>query len=384
MTARALLGPILALALWALAVLAVAPGAQAEGSAGAAASDAAERLRAATLALSEARRAPERVAALTEVIRAHEDGLGALRGALRGVTRREAEIRTVFDARAARLSQLLGVLTSIERAPAPLLLIHPAGPLDTARSAMLVGEVLPGLQAEAEVLRRDLEEMVLLEGILREAEASLAGALVSLQDARAELSEAMAERRPLPAPEGGDPARLATLLAGADTLDTFAGGLARLEALAPADSPRSFEAARGTLPLPVQAVVLRGFEEADAAGVRRPGLVLAAPPLSLVTAPWPATLRYAGPLLDYGNVIVLEPAPDYLVIMAGLGDVFAASETIVAAGTPLGLLGGTQPGAGDFMLDATQVTGGMRRETLYMELRHRGTAINPSDWFALP
>jgi septal ring factor EnvC (AmiA/AmiB activator) len=41
-------------------------------------------------------------------------------------------------------------------------------------------------------------------------------------------------------------------------------------------------------------------------------LVLATRPNALVTTPWPSSVRYAGPLLDYGNVIILEPESDYL------------------------------------------------------------------------
>jgi septal ring factor EnvC (AmiA/AmiB activator) len=41
-----------------------------------------------------------------------------------------------------------------------------------------------------------------------------------------------------------------------------------------------------------------------------------------VTTPWPASVRYAGPLLDYGNVIILEPEADYLLIVAGLATLF--------------------------------------------------------------
>jgi septal ring factor EnvC (AmiA/AmiB activator) len=61
------------------------------------------------------------------------------------------------------------------------------------------------------------------------------------------------------------------------------------------------------LPLPVLGTVLRRFDEADAAGVARPGPGAATRPNALATTPWPASVRYAGPLLDYGNVIILEP-----------------------------------------------------------------------------
>ncbi len=57
-------------------------------------------------------------------------------------------------------------------------------------------------------------------------------------------------------------------------------------------------ALRGSLPLPVTATVLHRFNEADAAGIVRPGWVLATGPGALVTAPAAATVRFQGPLLD--------------------------------------------------------------------------------------
>ena len=53
--------------------------------------------------------------------------------------------------------------------------------------------------------------------------------------------------------------------------------------------------------------MLRGMNEADAAGIKRPGIILATRPGALVNAPTAATIRYVGPLLDYGNVMILEP-----------------------------------------------------------------------------
>ncbi|MGB1024817.1 MAG: peptidase M23, partial [Paracoccaceae bacterium] len=64
---------------------------------------------------------------------------------------------------------------------------------------------------------------------------------------------------------------------------------------------RACGAARGAVPLPVFGVLLGGFEAQDAAGISRPGLLLATAPAALVTSPWFGTVRYAGPLLDYGN-----------------------------------------------------------------------------------
>ena len=61
------------------------------------------------------------------------------------------------------------------------------------------------------------------------------------------------------------------------------------------DGGSSFATAKARLPLPVFGAILRRPGEADAAGVSRPGLTLATRPRALVTAPWPATIRYLGP-----------------------------------------------------------------------------------------
>ena len=81
-----------------------------------AAKKAAEDLQSATRALKDAREAKDRIAALSKAIRAYEDGLAAMREALRRAAIREQALRLEFDARRDQLSRLLGVLQTMERA----------------------------------------------------------------------------------------------------------------------------------------------------------------------------------------------------------------------------------------------------------------------------
>jgi hypothetical protein len=85
-----------------------------------AATQAAARLAAARVQLDAAGGSRDRVAALTETVRAYEDGLIALRDGMRRVAIRRDTLQTQMDARQAEVSQLLGVLASIGNAPAPL------------------------------------------------------------------------------------------------------------------------------------------------------------------------------------------------------------------------------------------------------------------------
>lgn len=351
---------------------------------------AAERLQAAAQALAAAERARDRVAALTATIAAFEEGLSVMRDSLRRATLREATIARRFEARSAELSQLLGVLVALERTEGPLLLLHPGGALGTARSGMLLSDVTPALAAEAAAIRTDLEEIAAIREGQQAAAAVLQDGMQRLQAARIALSRAIADREPLPQRLTDDPEALQLLLSGAETLDAFAAGLAALPAVDGSDTGveagapvgrAAFEAARGQLPLPVQASVLRRAGEADAAGIRRPGLVLATRPRALVTAPFAATIRYRGPLLDYGNVMVLEPAEGYLLVLAGLDGVYGGVGEVVAAGTAVGIMGGDEPRAQEFLASATQGSG-ERSETLYVELRRETEPVNPEPWFA--
>lgn len=363
----------------ALALAAAPVHAQPSDAAGAA-REAVTAMQEATDALAEAAEGSDRVAALTRTIRAHEEGLALLRSALRRAAQREAAIRAELDARRETIARLAGVMGTMERSQGPLLLLHPSGPLGTARAGMLLSSVTPALQGEARDIRRRLEEIARLRALQDSAAATLEEGLAAAQDARAALNQAIADRRALPAPLTDDPEAMRGLLASADTLDAFADGLLDLPPAAEAPEADDFAAARGDLPLPVRGTVLRGFNEADAAGVRRPGLVIATRPGALVTAPWPATLRYRGPLLDYGNVMVLEPGEGYLLVLAGLEQVYPAAGEVISQGAALGLMGGSVP---DFAEGGPErsALGAERSQTLYVELRDGTEPVDPRPWF---
>lgn len=368
-----------------LALLLTASAARAETVAEQAAAASAS-LAEAVQALETATKARDRVAALTRTIRAYEEGLAVLREALRQAELRETTLTLNFNAKRDQIGQLLGVLARMEADPGPLLLLHPDGPVGTARSGMILAEVTPALQAEADQLKAELAELAHLRALQAAAGKTLAEGLKAAQQARAALSQAISDRTDLPRRFTEDPAALKGLLDSADTLEAFAAGLAITD---DPDGGSSFSTARARLPLPVFGAILRRPGETDPAGVRRPGLTLATRPRALVTAPWPSTIRYLGPLLDYGNVIVLEPGDGYLLVLAGLDSLYGEVGEVIAAGAPLGLMGGgTDDMGGDVGGDTEFTAGGQDgsgaqgTETLYLELRQGAEPVDPMPWFA--
>lgn len=342
---------------------------------------AAEQLEQATVALQEAESSRDRVKALTDTVRAFEAGLAAMREGLRRVSTREAQLTRQLRARETEIGELLGVLQTIETAAPPVLLVHPSGPLGSARSAMMLAEVTPGLAARAEALRRDLQEVQTLHLLQQSAAETLEDGLAGIQAARAELSQAIADRTDLPRRFTEDPVRTAILISSTETLDGFASGLAEIAGDEIADSDADISSRKGQVPLPVQGVLLRRSGEADAAGIRRQGIIVATRPRALVTAPTASTIRYRGPLLDLGNVMILEPQPDTLFVLSGLSEVYGEAGQVIPEGMPVGLMGGATPETGAILSPSGDGAGSELSETLYIEVREGNRPVDPETWF---
>ncbi|KUF10705.1 peptidase M23 [Pseudoponticoccus marisrubri] len=364
-----------------LALAAPVSGPVAARQAGDAARDAAEALEAASVLLDTADSARDRVAALTDTVRAFEDGLAAMREGLRDAAIRETELTRRLAAQEEEVAQLLGVLTALGNRAQPETLLHPQGPLGTARSGMLVAAVTPGLAAQAAALRADLEEVTALRQLQQNAARTLEEGLSGVQNARTALSQAIADRTDLPRRFTEDPVQTEILIAATETLQGFASGLSQIGEGAEADPLPPIGDRKGLLPLPVRGVLIRGAGEADAAGVTRPGIVLATRPQALVTTPTAATIRYNGPLLDYGLVSILEPQAGLLFVLAGLEAVYGSAGEVLPAGSPVGLMGGADPQAGDVVSPSGEGGGAGRSETLYMEVRQGDQPVDPLDWF---
>lgn len=367
---------------WALTILLSATsGAWAQDDPAGAATAAVERLDQAMQSLQDADSARDRVKALTQTIQAFETGLGAMREGLRRASIREAQLTQQLDVREAEISQLLGVLQTIETSPSPVLLLHPSGPMGSARSAMMLAEVTPALNTRVERLKSDVTEMRTLRLLQQNAADTLEAGLAGVQTARAALSQAVADRTDLPRRFTEDPVRTAILIDSAETLAAFASGLSEVTAEDVTPIEADISAQKGQLVLPVQGIVLHRAGEKDAAGIARDGLILATRPRALVTTPTAATIRYRGPLLNLGNVMILEPQPSTLFVLSGLNEVYGDAGQVIPAGTPVGLMGGAAPEIGAILSLSGDGTGTDRSETLYIEVREGGSPVDPETWF---
>ncbi|KIN74648.1 murein hydrolase activator EnvC family protein [Sulfitobacter guttiformis] len=362
--------------------LAFATAASAQSDASAEARAAVVMLEEAVVQLEAADGARDRVQALTQTIQAFETGLAAMRTGLRQAAIREAQLSAKLEARDGEVGQLLAVLQRIGTNN-PTALLHPDGPTGTARAGLLLAELTPALNQRADQLRRDLQDVQTLRALQTNAEERLRTSLTAVQTARTELNQAMAERTDLPKRFTEDPISTAILIASTETLGGFASGLSQIVTDEDINValPVGIDGQIGDLPLPVRSIVLRAMNEADAAGVVRPGVLLATRPRAIVTSPTAATIRYQGPLMNFGNVMILEPRSDTLFVLAGLETVYGEIGQVIAAGTPVGLMGGAEAGA-ELSTDGDG-TGAARSETLYVEVRQDNVPQDPASWFRI-
>ena len=323
----------------------------------------------------------QQLAALGKAVTAHEAALSAYRDGLRALATRESRIRAAIDADRIRLEELISALQSLAQAPRSALLAFPGGPVGAARGASLMGEISPVLSGRIDELRARLNNLKQVRSNQEVARIEARGALASLQELRGRTTEALRRRRKRDLATDTELQEQATAAAEqAANIAELATSLKRAASEDP-DVLLSFTEARGFVPPPVSGNLVAGFRDPDPWNRPGYGVTLTAPAYAQVSAPWDGTIRYAGPLIDYGTVVVLEPERGTLIVMAGLASVDRLVGETVLSGERLGGLGGPIPASDEFLLEASTDRDQIREEMLYIELRRDGEPIDPELWF---
>ena len=356
----------------AILAISVASSASAQDDAAAIARDARTYLEQAALSLTEAESANDRIAALTNTIRAYEAGLSAMREGLRQAAVQEAQMRTRLQGEQQELDSFLTLLTRVSRSAEQDALLHPGGAVDTIRAGTLVASFVPALKQEAAEVEADLADLAGLITLQEAGVETLSQAVSQVQDARAQLAAAMSARTDLPSPLATDDAAIAALINSTETLSAFADGLASV-------GGEGF--AQQEWQIPAIGEIRSGFNETDASGIRRPGWILATAAQALVTAPVTATVRFSGDIPGQGLVSVLEHKPGLLVILTGFGQLYTDRGQIVFQGEPIGLMGGQFTPAQENLNKSVLIAGQSQAETLYIEIRQAEAARDPAEFF---
>jgi len=303
------------------------------------------------------------------------------------------------------------VLAALQRAgrrTPPALLVRPEDALQSLRTAMLLGAVVPELRGRAERLTADLTELVSLRKNIADERDALSRDRDKLKDDQVRLAALVEERqRQQSAIEKGMEAEGARAIALSRQVDSLQGLIAKMEqdlksaakAAATASlqgtpatingkpnlgalkdparlSPAiAFASAKGLFAYPVNGTKIRDFGGSDEAGGVQKGISLAARTGAQVTTPCDGWVVYAGPFRSYGQLLILNAGGGYHVLIAGMERISVNIGQFVLTGEPVATMGSTSQVASILATNASQ-------PVLYVEFRKDGTPIDPGPWWA--
>jgi murein hydrolase activator len=320
----------------------------------------------------------------------------------------ERSLRASLEQRRDVIAEVLATLQRMGRQPPPALVVRPEDALQSVRSAMLLGAVLPEMRQQAEALAADLGELVRLRNEIAAERDRLARDLLVITDDRQRLSLMIDERQRRQAEAeqalSEERQRAAQLARQAENLNQLivkleqgldsssrtvraavkSGDERKLEGrpdLAALKDPGrlspaiAFASAKGMLPLPVNGAKIREFGAPDGVGGTEKGLSIAARPGGQITAPCDGWVVYAGVFRNYGQLLILNAGGGYHVLLAGMERISVDLGQFVVTGEPVAVMGGGAQAT-------AAISGSSSQPVLYVEFRKDGVPVDPGPWWA--
>ncbi len=273
------------------------------------------------------------------------------------------------------MADLILALQRIMRVPPEALLARPGAPLQTAQSAMLLHSVLPNIYERAEGLKTDLtrlsESVTKTETDKKALEAKRALLALRQKEMKTMLSDRQKAYKQAEGDVKARDAEIKQISAKAMGLKDLLSRLEeknreRIREASLTTTSRTRPAPRrdimpkaGSGQMPVSGIVRVRYGERDDIGAKSEGIRIEARNGALVVSPLGGIVRYSGDFRNYGQMVIIEHPNNYHSLVAGLARIDTVVGQSVAAGEPIGTLGGDKP-------------------ALYYELRLDGQPINPS------
>lgn len=321
---------------------------------------------------------------------------------------REESLRKSLDARRDEIAEVLAALQRAGRRPPPALLVRPEDALESLRTAMLLGAVVPDMRERAQRIAGDLGELLRLRKEIASERDRLGNDRDRLAADQQQLGLLVEERQKKQSETEkeleGERERATTIARQVDSLQELiakmeldlksaakaaaaanlqgspatVNGKPNLGALKDAGrmSPAvAFASAKGILPMPVSGVRLKTFGASDGAGGLEKGLSVATRAAAQVTSPCDGWVVYAGPFRSYGQLLILNAGGGYHVLLAGMERISVNIGQFVVTGEPVATMGNTSRVAAILATAPSQ-------PVLYIEFRKDGTPIDPGPWWA--
>jgi septal ring factor EnvC (AmiA/AmiB activator) len=335
-------------------------------------------------------------------LRGVEAKIAATEARLKTLDDNELNIHKSLDGRRALIGEVLAALQRIGHRPPPALIASPEDALQSVRTAMVLGAVLPEMRHEVEALASDLTELLSVRKTIAAERDQLNAEVAALGSERTRMTALVEERqKQLAEREKALEAERANASNLARQVDNLKDLIARLEqSLDPAirdsrEAARSdsrpalsafrdpgrltpaiaFVSLRGQVPIPVNGVKLKEFGAPDGLGGLEKGLSIATRAGAQVTAPADGWVVFAGPFRSYGQLLIINVGNGYHVLLAGMDRISVDLGQFVLTGEPVAVMGN---GSHIAAILAT----GSSQPVLYIEFRKDGVPVDPGPWWA--
>ena len=336
-------------------------------------------------------------------LRGVEGKIAATEARLKPLDDNERSIRKSLDGRRAVIGEVLAALQRIGHRPPPALIASPEDALQSVRTAMVLGAVLPEMRHEVEALASDLGELLNVRKKIDAEREQLKTEVASLGAERSRMGALIEERQKQQTEREkaleAERARAGDLARQVDNLKDLIAKLeqgldaatrATREAVRPPDSRTAFAALhdpgrlapavtfsslRGHIPIPVNGVKLKDFGAPDGIGSVEKGLSIATRAGAQVTAPADGWVVYAGQFRSYGQLLILNVGGGYHVLLAGMDRISVDLGQFVLTGEPVAMMG-----SGSHI--AAILATGSSQPVLYIEFRKDGIPVDPGPWWA--
>ena len=264
---------------------------------------------------------------------------------------------------------MLAALQRIGRHPPPALMVRPEDALQSVRTAIMLGAVLPEMRVQAEALAADLADLLRIRKEIADEKDRLVRDVAALTEDRQRITLLIQERQKKQAETEkvleAERQKSLVLARQVDNLKDLIGKVEqgldsagraarsaeraaeakdnRIDLAALNDPGRltpavAFAAARGRLPLPVNGTRIREFGVPDGLGGTEKGISIATRPGAQVTAPCDGWVVYAGPFRNYGQVLILNAGGGYHVVLAGMDRISVDVGQFVLTGEPVAVM----------------------------------------------
>jgi len=308
-----------------------------------------------------------------------EDELGKLERRLDALQSLEREKTEALAAQRGDMSALLGALQRLSAEPRETLVLGWRSPMDTVITAQLLSFAVPPIEAKAQRLRQDLDDIAQLRAQALHQRQEIAAATEQLKGARASLEELVALksglRQTTDAERAAAAERVRALTNQADDLRELlnalpptppskdATGLAALR-LEPPKDLKPFPTKQVGLTPPVRGTLVVHFEEVKKDGSISQGVEFETAPEAQIVAPLDGQVLFRGPFRGYGQILLMEHRGGYHPLLSGLGRIDVVEGQWLLTGEPVGITESPKEG----------------KAHLYMEVRRNGRPFDPWPW----